>query len=322
LKSELRPPSPSLQIGFLRQLRELRQSSLLPALGPTVAALDLATVDRELHELAPRRELGRVAGWGLRGELVFPVPEVLRARPMLLAYYRLMLGFSQKELYGSRYGLGPFKRLETSQSLPAGLDKQVRPLCECLCLAAAELVAGAARLSAEELHDLSLLTLGAQLRGGALNRRGDEAVASLRELIGGLVVPGGGKVTSLGFDLQNAAGRRVVVRFGSDPDLSVVEQLGSGRERRLLAIEVKGGQDVSNVHNRIGEAEKSHQKAKKDGFIECWTVLGVDGPDMALAHRESPSTDRFFPLPQLLVTGSPSQAEFLEELGSRLGLAH
>jgi hypothetical protein len=32
-----------------------------------------------------------------------------------------------------------------------------------------------------------------------------------------------------------------------------------------VAVEIKGGKDYSNIHNRIGEAEKSHQKAKKEG---------------------------------------------------------
>jgi hypothetical protein len=39
--------------------------------------------------------------------------------------------------------------------------------------------------------------------------------------------------------------------------------------RSLAAIEIKGGRDYSNIHNRIGEAEKSHQKAEKQGYVEC-----------------------------------------------------
>ena len=57
--------------------------------------------------------------------------------------------------------------------------------------------------------------------------------------------------------------------------------------------EIKGGKDISNIHNRIGEAEKSHQKARKRGFVECWTMVGVGHTDMDLARKESPSTDRF-----------------------------
>ena len=36
----------------------------------------------------------------------------------------------------------------------------------------------------------------------------------------------------------------------------------ASRDRPLVAIEVKAGTDASNIHNRIGEAEKSHLKAR------------------------------------------------------------
>lgn len=36
--------------------------------------------------------------------------------------------------------------------------------------------------------------------------------------------------------------------------------------RNIIAVEVKGGTDFSNIHNRIGEAEKSHQTPVLSGF--------------------------------------------------------
>ncbi len=69
--------------------------------------------------------------------------------------------------------------------------------------------------------------------------------------------------------------------------------------RNIIAIEVKAGTDFSNIHNRIGEAEKSHQKAKADGYVERWTVVNVDRIDLKMARRESPSTDRFYRLSQI-----------------------
>ena len=69
--------------------------------------------------------------------------------------------------------------------------------------------------------------------------------------------------------------------------------------RNIVAIEVKAGLDFSNIHKRIGEAEKSHQKAKADGYVERWTVVNVDRVDIAMARRESPSTDRFYRLSQI-----------------------
>lgn len=45
--------------------------------------------------------------------------------------------------------------------------------------------------------------------------------------------------------------------------------------------------------------KKSHQKAHQRGFTECWTVVNVGRLNMAKAHSESPSTDRFYSLAAL-----------------------
>ena len=45
------------------------------------------------------------------------------------------------------------------------------------------------------------------------------------------------------------------MEFAADPDICIREELPSGKFRNLVAIEIKGGKDYSNVHNRIGEAE-------------------------------------------------------------------
>jgi hypothetical protein len=77
------------------------------------------------------------------------------------------------------------------------------------------------------------------------------------------------------------------------------EEMAANTFRNIIAIEVKGGMDFSNIHNRIGEAEKSHQKARASGYHECWTVVNVDRIDLDMAHRESPSTNRFYRLSQI-----------------------
>jgi len=91
----------------------------------------------------------------------------------------------------------------------------------------------------------------------------------------------------------------VLIRFASDPDIRIQEEMTPTRLRNIIAIEVKAGLDFSNIHNRIGEAEKSHQKAKADGYVERWTVVNVDRVDMTMARRESPSTDRFYRMSQI-----------------------
>jgi len=51
------------------------------------------------------------------------------------------------------------------------------------------------------------------------------------------------------------------------------------KTHNIVAIEVKGGTDVSNAHNRAGEAEKSHTKAKGKGFRDFWTIISKKGLD-------------------------------------------
>lgn len=84
----------------------------------------------------------------------------------------------------------------------------------------------------------------------------------------------------------------------------------TSRYRKIGAIEIKSGTDVSNIHNRIGEAEKSHQKARQDGFTECWTVVNVARLDEIKASKESPTTNRFYLLPDLIVRSGKSYDDF------------
>lgn len=102
-------PEPDLQVAFYHRLCELRHTHLRDALLHTVGMLDIPLIDQQLGALAHPDDLRKVAGWGLRGELVFAVPYILETNPLLLAYYRLFLGFSQKQFFGTRYDFGPFK---------------------------------------------------------------------------------------------------------------------------------------------------------------------------------------------------------------------
>jgi hypothetical protein len=166
-----------------------------------------------------------------------------------------------------------------------------------------------------------LLTLGPQLRGGSLNTLGAEATQRIFDLINQIVKPNVEKSGKRRIDVVNAAGRAVKIEFSSDPDICIREKLPSGSFRNLVAIEIKGGRDVSNIHNRIGEAEKSHQKARKQGFVEFWTMVGVSHLNMDVARRESPTTDKFYRIQKILNPESEDFVDFRENLMSRVGIA-
>lgn len=316
----LKIPEPDLQIGFCERLQEVRRLYLLEALLSTIADVEIAGVNSELEQLVPATALQRLAGWGLRGEVVFAVPVVLAANPRLLGYYRLLLGFSQKQFYGNRYEFAPFKSMETRGLTAAANAKRLPLLCTALSSSGVALVEGVPHLSRELIHDLTLLTLGPQLRGGVLNTLGTVASRKVFDLLQSFLVDETVAEGERSLTVQNAAGRSVRIEFAADPDICIREELPSGRFRNLVAIEIKGGRDYSNVHNRIGEAEKSHQKARKDGYVECWTIVGVSDLSMDLARRESPTTDRFYHLDRIADAASAEAEDFRESLLSRLGI--
>ncbi len=231
---------------------------------------------------------------------MFAVPCVLRVNPRLLGYYRLLLGFSQKSFY-SIPGVGRFKSMEGAGTLRAVQDAALGDLCSGLAAASAALLEGIgpSRVSRELLDDLALLTVGPQLRGGYNVRAGTAGIARVFQAISAIVAHATVKSNPQLIELRNAAGRPIFIQFASDPDIRIQEEMAPGTLRNIVAVEVKAGLDFSNIHNRIGEAEKSHQKAKADGYVERWTVVNVDRVDITMARQESPSTDRFYRLSQI-----------------------
>jgi len=155
------------------------------------------------------------------------------------------------------------------------------------------------QVSQSFFDDLTLLTLGPQLRGGANAKRGTAGIVTVFNVIHEIVKNAVSEAGSNRMELINAADRKVLIEFAPDPDIIIWEEMTTGEHRNIIAIEVKGGKYFSNIHNRIGEAEKSHQKARIAGYVECWTVVNVDRIDLKVAQKESPSTNRFYILSNL-----------------------
>jgi hypothetical protein len=214
--------------------------------------------------------------------------------------------------------MGRFKRLEDQGDLTDGLTRDIPALCKCLVMAAEKLVAGVDELSLSVVHELQLLTIGPQFRGSENTRLGQGATTEFFELVRGIVRPYLKDVTARTLLIENDSGRPVLIEFASDPDVRITQTLES-QARPLVSIEVKGGTDVSNIHNRLGEAEKSHQKARNRGFFEFWTVLRCD-VDPAMAARESPTTSHFFHLDLIRNESGPEHRRFRDLLGSIVGI--
>jgi hypothetical protein len=110
-----------------------------------------------------------------------------------------------------------------------------------------------------------------------------------------------------------------VVALAADPDVRIQEEF-NGALRNKVAIEIKGGTDRSNTHNRAGEAEKSHQKARNDGFRDFWTIILTQGMDLETLKSESPTTNSWFDVPQLLARSGEDWEEFRSRIAGEVGI--
>lgn len=318
----IRIPTPQLQIDFSFLLSQVRKLMLQEALGDAVTAISLSQIDRELASYAPAEALSALARKGLRGELLFAVPCLLESNPRLLGYYRLLLGFSQKAFYSSNFGVGRFKSMEEKGTLSQDNRGHLETLCRAMNQCSNNLLTGlgAERVSKELLDDLTLLTLGPQMRGGTNVKLGAAGIVVVFEAIHRIVVSHAIAADPHRIEVGNAAGRKVLIEFAPDPDIMIREEISPGIYRNIIAIEVKAGTDFSNIHNRIGEAEKSHQKARLAGFVECWTVVNVNKLNTAMAHRESPSTNRFYLMEKIKVGSGEEFEDFKNRVISLTGI--
>jgi hypothetical protein len=309
--------APDLQISFYYRLQTLGDLYLGGALRVAVGKLGTKEIDGQLAAYVGREALARVASFGLRGEVFFPVPIILEATPFLLGYYRLLYGLSQKEFY-SKGPFGRFAILEEEGEIPERVAGEIPALCRSLVQTAQALTQGLDRLSLDQVHDLQLLTLGPSFRGSELNRIGRAALKEIHELIHSIVEPHVKVSTARTILLENASGRDVLVAFADDPDVRIVETLASV-EHPCVSMEIKGGGDASNVYNRIGEAEKSHLKAKQAGFFEFWTIVRADfNPDRA--RRDSPTTSHFFRLDAIVDPTAAEHRLFRDRLCANVGI--
>jgi hypothetical protein len=314
-------PSTNLQSSIASELEEIRKLFLQQALAKAVRELDLRILNKELDLLVPQADLTQLASLGIRGELLFAVPCLLRANPKLLGYYRLLLGFSQKEFY-NKSKLARLEIMESKGELSDKLDRELDELCRALVMRASEMAnaIGYDRITKELLDDLTLLTLGPQLRGSHNTRIGKAANEAVFKIIQNIIGHALSKCSQTKLELTNASGRPVSIAFSADPDISITEEISVKTRKSIVAIEIKGGADKSNIWNRLGEAEKSHQSAKLRGFVEFWTIYNVPELDQVKAKEKSPTTTRFYSLIQLSDVTSEAFADFRDRLVSLVGI--
>lgn len=311
------PLLPDLQIGFYFRLKSIKDLYFHEALSKAVSSLTISDIDLELKRYVTNDSLQKLATFSLRGETIFPLPILLKTNPFLLGYYRLLLGFSQKEFY-TKGPFSAFKLMEEKGKISQNSLKNLEDLCKSLIVSCECFMKQMDEFNLSTISELQLLTVGPQFRGSLNNEYGQIATQKAFTVIKNLVKPYIVSSTPTSIEIINNSNRTVQIRFSSDPDIEIIEQLNSS-DRGLISIEIKGGRDYSNIHNRIGEAEKSHQKAKQRGYFEFMTIISVDIA-YDLLKNESPTTTHFFQLDKISDRLSEEYQPFKDILSSILGI--
>ncbi|MDR1295168.1 MAG: XcyI family restriction endonuclease [Bifidobacteriaceae bacterium] len=78
--------------------------------------------------------------------------------------------------------------------------------------------------------------------------------------------------------------------------------------------------DYANLHNRVGEAEKSHQKARAHGAQDCWTVISLDRANMERLRQESPTTREWLDLTEVVNMEGPSWERLVVIMRAAMGI--
>lgn len=315
----LNPLSPSRQIGFHQLLVVARKKFFLDALSDALGSLDPKTVRAEIAEYVPSDVTRLLAAAGLRDEYVFPIPVVIGARPSLVGYYRLLLGAPQKSFYKGTTGMGLFRRMEEMGTMSKRQEALIPDFCRAMAGALADLIRQIPHFTDRDLRELPLLTFGSQLQGSNNTQIGKKAMEEIflgiTEIVGKHIV----KKEPKRLTLKNASGRTVFVSLWHDPDVCIQEQI-ENRIHSKVAIEVKGGTDVSNAHNRAGEAEKSHLKSKQRGFRDFWTIISKTGLQMHKLYQESQTTTEWFDVTELLAREGKDWDDFRQRLAGAVGI--
>ncbi len=251
---------------------------------------------------------------------MFPVPAVVERKPSLVGYYRLLLGAPQKGFYAQSTGMGRFKSMEERGTMDKNQASLVPDFCCAMSEPLAELVRQIPGISPRDLQELQLLTLGSKFQGANNTVIGKTAMQGVFVAIAAIVEKSIIEKSDRKLTLNNASGRTVVITLSHDPDVCVRESITSGKPNNTVAIEVKGGTDASNAHNRAGEAEKSHRKAKQQGFKDFWTLISKKGVALSKLQTGSPTTNEWFDVTEVLTQKGQDWENFRQKLSLAVGI--
>jgi XcyI-like restriction endonuclease len=261
----LNPPSPARQVRFYQLLIAARRQWFMDALSEALGRLDQNSVKEQIREYVPGDAQKILAAAGLRDEYVFPIPAIIEAKPSLIGYYRLLLGAPQKSFYKSSTGMGRFKNMELG-TMSKKSQILVPEFCRAMAKPLAELVRQIPKITDRDLSELQLLTFGSQLQGSRNTQIGKTAMKDVFVAVKEIVAKYTVAATDKKLTLKNSAGRTVFINLSHDPDVCVEEQVGD-RTHHSVAIEVKGGTDVSNATTGQAKLRSLTKRPRRRAFL-------------------------------------------------------
>jgi hypothetical protein len=216
--------------------------------------------------------------------------------------------------------MGQFSSMEKRGAIRSHQREALPEFCNAMSEALADLVRQMSpAITPRDIAELPLLTIGAQFQGGNNNTIGKQATEDVFLAISEIVKDHVINQTDRRLTVQNASKRTVIITLGADPDVCIQEEF-SDTLRNKVAIEIKGGTDKSNAHNRAGEAEKSHQTAKRGQFRDFWTIIAIKGLDLNKLRSESPTTNSWFDAAQVLGRNGDDWEEFRSRIAGEVGI--
>ena len=192
-----------------------------------------------------------ISGKKILPHKVFAHPQVLVARPGLIAYYRNLVAVPQKGMSLMGLGTGRYERNPKSKMEPGF----ALALCRALNNIISSVIEALPDFALSVGRDVAFAELGTELQGTWANQVGNGAARIVEEILGR-------HIAENGLGSQDAKGRFALkngwkICFGSEPDILFTD--GQGVER--IAVEIKGSLDKAGAQTRYGEAKKSFAKA-------------------------------------------------------------
>lgn len=230
---------------------------------------------------------------------IFAHPEVIKAKPDLLDYYRLLACLPNKGF---------------SQIKPSAAGKDPVAVCRLLNGFLSALLPVAARSNRESLLNTVFAEAGTEWQGTWVNSIGLQAAQALEQVLTsfaakhGLIDPAAtAELTKKQNGFVTKSG--TVIVFGSEPDVECRNQHGE----LVCVIEIKGSADKAGAQTRLGETKKSFSKAKLEN-PRCHTIFlpSVLTPAVSEQLKTERDIDQVFNLLAIL-NEEVERAKFLDE---------